>query len=121
MIAIVVVFGLFILLINILLISLFIMKCRRSHVNNDNSSTTRTNETEANTVDIFQPISSHLFFDRPYCSITNVYPFNTYQRYQEDEVKRPFVPTYSSATLTRLTPNHNRLWSQSNLLIIPKF
>ncbi len=113
-IVIVAVFGLFILLINIVLISLFIMKRRRSNVNSDNSSTTGTNETEANTVDIFQPIPSNLFFDRPFSSATNAYPFNTYQRYEEEEVKRPFVPNYSSATLSRLTPNHNRLWPQGN-------
>jgi hypothetical protein len=109
--------GLFVLLINILIISLFVIKRRRSHVNSDNSSTTGTNETEANTVDIFQPIPSNLFFDRPYSSNNNSYPFNTYQRYEDEDVKRPFVP-YSSATLTRLTPNHNRLWPQGNLLNI---
>ncbi len=117
-IVIVAVFGLFILLINIVLISLFIMKRRRRHVNSDNSSTTGTNETEANTVDIFQPIPSNLFFDRPYSSTNHAYPFNTYQRYEDEDVKRPFVPSYSSATLTRLTPNHNRLWPQGNLLNI---
>jgi len=117
-IVIIAVFGLFILLINIIIISLFIMKRRRSNVNSDNSSTTGTNETEANTVDIFQPIPSNLFFDRPYSSTTNAYPFNTYQKYEEDDVKRPFVPSYSSATLTRLAPNHNRLWPQGNLFII---
>jgi hypothetical protein len=117
-IVIVAVFGLFILLINIVIISLFIMKRRRRNVNSDNSSTTGTNETEANTVDIFQPIPSNLFFDRPYSSTTNAYPFNTYQRYEEDDVKKPFVPSYSSATLTRITPNHNRLWSQGNFLFI---
>jgi hypothetical protein len=94
------------------------MKRRRSNVNSDNSSTTGTNETEANTVDIFQPIPSNLFFDRPYSSTTNAYPFNTYQKYEEDDVKRPFVPSYSSATLTRIAPNHNRLWPQGNLFII---
>ena len=114
-IVIVAIFGLFIILINIVLISLFVMKRRRSHVTSDNSSTTGTNETEANTVDIFQPIPSNLFFDRPYSSNNNnAYPFNTYQRYDEDEMKRPFVPSYSSATLTRLTPNHNRLWPQGS-------
>jgi hypothetical protein len=118
-IVIVAVFGLFILLINIVLISLFVMKKRRrANVNSDNSSTTGTNETEANTVDIFQPIPSNLFFDRPYSSTNNPYPFNTYQRYEEDDVKRPFVPSYSSTTLTRFTPNHNRLWPQGNLLNI---
>ncbi|CAF1114272.1 unnamed protein product [Rotaria sordida] len=114
-IVIVAVFGLFILLINIVLISLFVMKRRRSNITSDNSSTTGTNETEANTVDIFQPIPSNLFFDRPYSSTTNAYPFNTYQKYEEDDVKRPFVPSYSSATLTRLTPNHNRLWPQDDI------
>ncbi|CAF4427363.1 unnamed protein product, partial [Rotaria sp. Silwood2] len=114
-IVIVAVFGLFILLINIILISLFIMKRRRSNITSDNSSTTGTNETEANTVDIFQPIPSNLFFDRPYSSTTNAYPFNTYQKYEEDDVKRPFVPSYSSATLTRLTPNHSRLWPQDDI------
>jgi hypothetical protein len=117
-IVIVAVFGLFILLINIVIISLFIMKRRRTNVNSDNSSTTGTNETEANTVDIFQPIPSNLFFDRPYSSTTHAYPFNTYQRYEEDDAKRPFVPSYSSATLTRINPNHNRLWPQGNLFII---
>lgn len=117
-IVIVAIFGLFIVLINIVLISLFVMKRRRSNITSDNSSTTGTNETEANTVDIFQPIPSNLFFDRPYSSNNNhnAYPFNTYQRYEEDEMKRPFVPSYSSATLTRLTPNHNRLWPQGNLI-----
>ncbi|CAF1198899.1 unnamed protein product [Adineta steineri] len=114
-IVIVAVFGLFILLINIVLISLFIMKRRRTNVNSDNSSTTGTNETEANTVDIFQPIPSNLFFDRPYSSTTNAYPFNTYQRYEDDDAKRPFVPSYSSATLTRLAHNHNRLWPQEDV------
>lgn len=109
-IVIIAVFGLFILLINVIIISLFALKRRRSHVNSDNSSTTGTNETEANTVDIFQPIPSNLFFDRPYSSNTNAYPFNTYQKYEDDDVKRPFVPTYSTATLTRSIPNHNRLW-----------
>lgn len=108
------VFGFFILLINIILISLFIMKHRRSHLTSDNSSTTGTNETEANTVDIFQPIPSNLFFDRPFASTAHAYPFNTYQKYDEDDVKRPFVPSYSSSTLTRLTSNPNRLWPQGN-------
>ena len=115
---IVTVFGLFILLINAVLISLFIMKRRRSNINSDNSSTTGTNETEANTVDIFQPVPSNLYFDRPYSSVTNTYPFNTYQRYDEDDVKRPFVPSYSSTTLSRLTPNHSRLWPQGKLFRI---
>ncbi|CAF3700945.1 unnamed protein product [Rotaria socialis] len=114
-IVIVAVFGLFILLINIVLISLFIMKRRRSNITSDNSSTTGTNETEANTVDIFQPIPSNLFFDRPFSTSSNAYPFNTYQRYEEDDVKRPFVPSYSSATLARLTPNQSRLWPQDDI------
>lgn len=90
------------------------MRRRRSTLTSDNSSTTGTNETEANTVDIFQPIPSNLFFDRPFSSSNNSYPFNTYQRYEDDDAKRPFVPSYSSATLTRLTPNPNRLWPQGN-------
>ena len=94
------------------------MKRRRTNINSENLSTTGTNETETNTVDIFQPIPSNLFFDRPYSSTTNAYPFNTYQKYEEDDIKRPFVPSYSSVTLTRLTPNHNRLWPQGNLFII---
>jgi hypothetical protein len=116
-IVIVALFGLAILLINIILISLFIMKRRRSHLSSDNSSTTGTNETEANTVDIFQPIPSNLFFDRPYSSTNNAYPFNTYQKYDDDDVKRPFVPSYSSATLTRLTSNPNRLWPQGKFFL----
>ena len=111
-IVIVAIVGLIILLINILLISLFIIKRRRSHLSSDNSSTTGTNETEANTVDIFQPIPSNLFFDRPYSSTSSAYPFNTYQKYDDEDVKRPFVPSYSSATLTRLTSNPTRLWPQ---------
>lgn len=107
--------GLIVLLINIFFISFFVMKRRRSHLSSDNSSTTGTNETEANTVDIFQPIPSNLFFDRPYSSTHNAYPFNSYQKYDDDDAKRPFVPSYSSsATLTRLTSHPNRLWAQGN-------
>lgn len=117
-IVIIAVFGVFILLINIVLISLFVMKRRRAHVSSDNSSTTGTNETEANTVDIFQPIPSSLFFDRAYSSSTNAYPFNTYQKYEDDDAKRPFVPSYSSATLTRLAPSHHRLWPQGECRLV---
>lgn len=106
------IFGLIVLLINIIFITLSIMKRRRSHLSSDNSSTTGTNETEANTVDIFQPIPSNLFFDHPYSSTSNAYPFNTYQKYDDDDVKRPFVPSYSSTTLTRMNSNSNRLWPQ---------
>lgn len=104
--------GFVIFIINIVVITLLVRKRRRSHLASDNSSTTGTNETEANTVDIFQPIPSNLFFDRPYSSVGNSYPFNTYQKYDDDDVKRPFVPSYSSATLSRLTANGARLWPQ---------
>ncbi|CAF1379162.1 unnamed protein product [Rotaria sordida] len=91
------------------LISLFIMKCRRSNITNDKLSKAGTNETKANTLDIFRTISLNLFFDRLYSSIINAYRFNRYQKYEEDDIKQPSVSSYSSVTLTRLTPNQSRL------------
>lgn len=69
--------GATILLINILLMIIFFLKRRKSNMNSENLSTTETNETEANTVDIFQPK-------------------NTYQKYDEEDMKSPFVSSFSS-------------------------
>lgn len=69
--------GAIILLINILLMIIFFLKRRKTNMNSENLSTTETNETEANTVDLFQPKS-------------------TYQKYDEEDMKSPFVSSLSS-------------------------
>lgn len=86
--------GLLIIFINIILISFFLVKRRRVHATSDNSSTTGTNETETNTVDIFQPIPSNFFLPPPTQSA------NTYQKYDDDDIQRPFVPTYSTVNMS---------------------
>ena len=73
--------GATILLINILLMTIFFLKRRKSNMNSENLSTTETNETEANTVDLFQPIPSNFSLK------------NTYQKYDEES---PFVSSFSS-------------------------
>ncbi len=85
--------GLLIVAINIILISFFLIKRRRSNTSSDNSSTTGTNETETNTVDIFQPIPSNFFLPPPPTT-------NTYQKYEEDDIQRPFVSSYVAARLS---------------------
>ncbi|CAF1409739.1 unnamed protein product [Adineta steineri] len=87
--------GLLIIFINIILVFFFVIKRRRSHVTSDNSSTTGTNETEANTVDIFQPIPSNFFL--PTATAT---PINSYQKYEDDDIQRPFVSSYSAANMS---------------------
>ncbi|CAF1569206.1 unnamed protein product, partial [Adineta ricciae] len=87
--------GLLIIFINIILISFFLVKRRRVHVTSDNSSTTGTNETETNTVDIFQPIPSNFFLPPPPSQTAN-----TYQKYDDDDIQRPFVPTYSIVNMS---------------------
>ncbi|CAM4919915.1 unnamed protein product [Rotaria socialis] len=82
--------GLIILSINIILMIFFIIKRRQSTVTtSENSSTTGTNETEANTIDLFQPVPS------------NFSTTNTYKKYEDEDIKRPFVSSYSSATLSQ--------------------
>ncbi len=84
--------GLLIVAINIILISFFLIKRRRSNTSSDNSSTTGTNETETNTVDIFQPIPSNFFLPTTTTS--------TYQKYEDDDIQRPFVSSYVAARLS---------------------
>jgi len=83
------IFGLVVFLINIILVIFFIIKRRQSNVNNENLSTTGTNETETNTVDLFQPIPSNFFL------------INTYKKYEDDDIKRPFVSSFSSISLSQ--------------------
>ncbi|CAF1285704.1 unnamed protein product, partial [Didymodactylos carnosus] len=90
--------GIFLLIFNIILIAIFVKRRRKK---SDNDSTTGTNETEANTVEIFQP--PPIFTDD-----NSGYPFNTYQRYDDEDVKRPFVThttTLGPKTL-RLSPQN---------------
>ena len=98
--------GLLVVLINIVLISIFVIKRRRARITNDNSSTTGTNETETNTVDLFQPMAPNLLFEGPSSTTMNTYPFDNYQKYDDDDIKRPFVSSYSSTNLNRFTPNY---------------
>ncbi|UJR14891.1 hypothetical protein I4U23_001875 [Adineta vaga] len=91
--------GLLIIFINVILISFFLVKRRRANVTSDNSSTTGTNETETNTVDIFQPIPSNFFLSQP-PQITN-----TYQKYEDDDIQRPFVSSYSTANTSNQNSN----------------
>ncbi|CAF1101020.1 unnamed protein product, partial [Didymodactylos carnosus] len=89
--------GILLLLFNIILIAIFVKRRRKK---SDNDSTTGTNETEANTVEIFQP--PPIFTDD-----NSGYPFNTYQRYDEEDVKRPFVTHATTGTKTlRLSPQN---------------
>lgn len=71
--------GALIVLINIILLFIFFLKRRKSHANGENLSTTETNETEANTVDLFQPIPSNFSL------------INTYQKYGDEDMNSPFV------------------------------
>jgi hypothetical protein len=80
--------GLIIFLINIILIIVFVLKRRRSNIIGENLSTTETNETETNTVDLFQPIPSNFFL------------INTYQKYEDEDIKKPFVSSFSSINLS---------------------
>jgi hypothetical protein len=90
MIIIIITFGLIIFLTNIILILFFAMKRRKTNVNSENVSTIGTSETETNTVDLFQPIPSNFFLT------------NTYQKYkEEEEMKRPFVSSFSSINLSQ--------------------
>ncbi|CAF1488244.1 unnamed protein product [Rotaria sordida] len=80
--------GFIILFVNIILICFFIIKRRQLNITSENSSTTGTNETETNTIDIFQPIPSNFFL-----TTTTT---NSYKKYEDDDIKRPFVSSYSS-------------------------
>ena len=80
------IFGSMIFLINTILLIIFCLKRRRSNVSSENLSTTETNETEANTVDLFQPIPSNLLL------------INTYPKYEDEDIKSPFVSSFSSLT-----------------------
>ncbi|CAF4177480.1 unnamed protein product, partial [Rotaria sp. Silwood2] len=91
------VIGLIILLINIILICFFIIKRRQFNMTSENSSTTGTNETETNTIDIFQPIPSNFFL-----TTTTTTATNTYKKYEDDDIKRPFVSSCSSTNLNNL-------------------
>lgn len=78
--------GLIVLTINITLITVFIIKRRRVNPTSEISSNAGTNETEANTIDLFQPVPSNFFST----TITN-----TYKKYEDDDIKRPFVSSHS--------------------------
>jgi hypothetical protein len=59
-------------------------------LHSEDLSTTGTNETEANTtVDLFQPIPSNLFLT------------NTYQKYDDEDMEKPFVSSFSSINLSQ--------------------
>lgn len=75
--SIVILIGFGIFLINMIFAICFLLIQRRKNKlnHNENLSTTDTNETETNTVDLFQPIA-----------------INSYQKYDdEDEIKKPFT------------------------------
>ncbi len=79
--------GLIIFLINIIFVIIFVVKRRRTNINEENLSTTDTNETETNTVDLFQPIPSNFFL------------INTHHKNEDEDIKKPFVSSFSSANL----------------------
>ena len=80
--------GAIIVFINLLLLLIFFLKRRQSHVSGENLSTTETNETEANTVDLFQPIPSNFSL------------INTYQKYEDEDAKSPFVSSQLGTSLS---------------------
>ena len=103
--SVVLVAALFIIGINGLVVLIVLRKNRRSCTSSDNSSTTGTNETETNTVDLFQPTTTNFVADRRLLANIHQYPFDNYQNYDEDEIHRPFVSSYSSNNLTRFPAN----------------
>ncbi|CAF1528193.1 unnamed protein product [Rotaria sp. Silwood1] len=104
---IIILIGLIILLINIILICYFIIKRRQLNITSENSSTISTNETETNTIDIFQPIPSNFFLTT-----------NTYKKYEDDDIKRPFVSSCSSTNINHLD-NRTSFASLKNNCISP--
>ena len=80
------------------------MKRRRTKINSENLSTTGTNETETNTVEIFQPIPSNLFLP-------------TYKKYDDEDIKRPFVSSHPSVNLSH-NENLNNISTYATIKVI---
>jgi hypothetical protein len=89
--------GLVLFLISSILVVIFIFKRRRMNIHAENLSTTETNETETNTIDLFQPIPSNFSL------------INTSHKYEDEDIKKPFV---SSAYL----PQSGKFFSSNSFL-----
>lgn len=121
----IIVFPLVFVLLNLLIVLIVIGKRRQRKRKNttDNSSTTTTNETETNTIDVFQSATNNFLVDRRFLPNINPYRFENYQNFDEEESQQPFVssrssisfqPTFSTDDKTSL----NELRSASNYATI---